>query len=129
MPPRAPESQSRPVASQRASQSGTPSPPAAPRRRAAWRGAPHPCQPGTSAAPSLDDLIRPPQQRWRDRQAEGLGGLEVDDQLELRRLLDGQVGGLGALEDLVDVGRGPPKHISKVRSIGHEAPGIDKLSK
>src|SRR6266581_9605208 len=30
----------------------------------------------------LDDLIRPPQQRRRDRQAERLGGLEVDDQLE-----------------------------------------------
>ena len=39
-------------------------------------------------APSLDHLIRPQQQRRRDRQAEGLGGLEVDDQLELRGLLD-----------------------------------------
>jgi hypothetical protein len=37
--------------------------------------------------PSLDDLVRPQQQRLRDRQAEGLGGLEVDDQLELGRLL------------------------------------------
>ena len=37
---------------------------------------------------SLDDLIRPLEERRRDRQAEGLGGLEVDDQLELRRLLD-----------------------------------------
>src|SRR5882724_2526296 len=32
----------------------------------------------------LNDLIRPPQQRRRDREAEGLGGLEVDDQLELQ---------------------------------------------
>src|SRR5437016_393835 len=37
----------------------------------------------------LDDLVRPPQHRLRDRQAERLGGLEVDDQLELGRLLDG----------------------------------------
>ena len=29
---------------------------------------------------SLDVLIRPPQHRRRDRQAEGLGGLEVDDE-------------------------------------------------
>src|SRR6266699_588690 len=36
---------------------------------------------------------------------ERLGGLEVDEQLELRRLLDGEIGGLGALEDLVHVGR------------------------
>jgi hypothetical protein len=53
----------------------------------------------------LNKVIRPPQQRRRDRQTDSLGGLEVDDQLELRRLLDGQVGGLGALEDFVDVAR------------------------
>ena len=34
---------------------------------------------------------------------EGFGGLEVDDELELGRLLDRQVAGLGALEDLVDI--------------------------
>jgi hypothetical protein len=34
---------------------------------------------------------------------EGLGGLQVDDQLELRGLLDGEVGGLGSLQDLVDI--------------------------
>ena len=61
--------------------------------------------------PSLDHLIRPLQERRRDRQAERLGGLEVDHQLELRRLLDGQVAGLGALEDLVDVGGGPPVQV------------------
>jgi hypothetical protein len=37
----------------------------------------------------LDHLIGAQQQRLWDRQAEGLGGLEVDDQLELRRLLHG----------------------------------------
>src|SRR5262249_15896348 len=50
------------------------------------------------------DLVRPPEHRWRDRQVERLGGLEIDDQLELRRLLDGQVGGFSALEDLVHIG-------------------------
>ena len=48
----------------------------------------------------FDDLIRPRQQRRRDREAEGLGGREVDDEFELRRLLDGKVGGLGALRIL-----------------------------
>src|SRR5713101_555337 len=33
----------------------------------------------------LDHLVGPLQERRRDRQAEGLRGLEVDDQLELRR--------------------------------------------
>src|SRR5215472_4285726 len=40
-----------------------------------------------------DHLIRPRQHRGRDSQAEGLGGLEVDDQLELRGPLDGQIPG------------------------------------
>jgi len=33
----------------------------------------------------LNDLIRPPQKRRRDRQAERLRGFQVDDQLELSR--------------------------------------------
>ena len=81
---------------------------AAPRRRAARRGAPPPYQPGTCGGRSLDQFIRPPQQRRRDREAEGLGGLEVDDQLELRRLFDGEVGGPRALQDFVDVDCGAP---------------------
>ena len=39
--------------------------------------------------PSFDHLIRPLEKRRWDRQAERLGGLEVDDELELRGLLDG----------------------------------------
>jgi hypothetical protein len=70
---------------------------------------------------------RPLQKRRRDRQPEGLGRLQVDHQLVLGRLLDREVAGLGALEDLVHVGGGAPKQISKVRSIGHKAPGIDIL--
>jgi hypothetical protein len=53
----------------------------------------------------FDDLIRPRQQRRRDGEAEGLGGLEVNHQLECRRLLDGEVSWLGALEDFVDIDR------------------------
>src|SRR6266581_4804367 len=60
------------------------------------------------AAISPDDLIRPREQRLRDRQPERLCGLEVDDQLEFPGLLDGQVSGLGTLENLVDVGDGVP---------------------
>ena len=40
-------------------------------------------------------------------EAERLGGLEVDDQLELGRLHDRQVGGLRALENAADVDRRP----------------------
>src|SRR4030095_4998405 len=43
----------------------------------------------------LDHLIRPPQNGLRDRQAQRFGGLEIDDQLKLRRLLYWDVSGLG----------------------------------
>jgi hypothetical protein len=38
--------------------------------------------------PSFDHLIRPQQHVRRDRQADLLGCLEIDHELELRRLLD-----------------------------------------
>jgi hypothetical protein len=56
----------------------------------------------------FDDLIRPRQHRCRDRQTQGLGGLEVDNQVELGRLFDGEVGWLGALQNPIDVDGGPP---------------------
>ena len=51
--------------------------------------------------PSLNHLIRPLQKRWRDRQADGLGGLEVDDQFELGGLFDRKIAGLRAFEDSI----------------------------
>src|SRR6266851_4147666 len=47
----------------------------------------------------FDYLVRAQQQRRWDRQAEHIGGLEVDDEVEVGGLLDRQVGGLRALED------------------------------
>jgi hypothetical protein len=44
-----------------------------------------------------DDLVGLEEECRGDREAERLGGLEIDDQLEFRGLLDGQVPGLGAL--------------------------------
>src|SRR5713101_3479590 len=68
----------------------------------------------------LDDLIRPQQERLRNREPDGLRRLEVDDQLELGRLLDGQVGRLGALQDLVNMAGSTPKEICDARTIAHE---------
>ena len=48
------------------------------------------------ALPAISSA-RPSQHRGRVRQVERPGGLEVDSQLELRRLLDRQIGGLGRI--------------------------------
>src|SRR6516165_8664776 len=53
--------------------------------------------------PLLDHLVGGGQQRFWDGEAERLGGLEVDDQLEFGRLFDGKVRRFCALENLPDV--------------------------
>ena len=57
-----------------------------------------------------------------DRQADRLGGLEVEYQVELGRLLDGEFRRLGALEDSVDVARGLAIEVRYVRAIRDETP-------
>jgi hypothetical protein len=57
-----------------------------------------------------------------DLQAEGLRGFEIDHQLELGRLLHGQVGGPGAFEDPVDVAGGPSTQVGEVRPVRYQAP-------
>src|SRR4029434_887628 len=49
----------------------------------------------------LEDLVGAPQHRRRDRKAEDFGGLEIDHELELGWLLDGEIGWLSALEGFV----------------------------
>src|SRR5260370_16244550 len=60
----------------------------------------------------LNHLIRPLQERRRDRQPEGLGDLEVDHQLELGGLLDGPVAWLRALLDLFPFAAPPPHQLT-----------------
>src|SRR2546425_1135753 len=58
---------------------------------------------------SSDYLVRPRQHIRRNRQADLLGGLEIDDQVELRWLLHGQVARLDPLQNFVNVSRGAPE--------------------
>src|SRR5436190_504690 len=59
-------------------------------------------QPPHSA--SLDQLVGAGEDRWRDREAERPGRLEIDHQLEGGRLHDRQIGWLLALENPSDIG-------------------------
>src|SRR5215475_11406270 len=69
----------------------------------------------------LNHLIRSRQHIRRNRQADLLGGFQVDHQLELHRLFHGEFGGLGAIEDLIHVGGRAPIQITDDGSIGHKA--------
>src|SRR5262245_20596290 len=76
----------------------------------------------------LDHFVSSGEQRRRYGQAERLRRLEVDHQLELRRLLDGEVGGLGPLQDLVhEVGKTPPE-VDGARPVRHQSPRIREVT-
>ena len=60
----------------------------------------------TAVSVSFDHLVGAGEDRLRHGEAERLCGLQVDDQLEFRRLLDWQIGRIGAVEDLSDIDAG-----------------------
>jgi len=49
-----------------------------------------------------DHFVRSRQHIRRDRETDLLRGLEIDDELKLRRLLHGQIGWLGTFQNLVN---------------------------
>ena len=76
---------------------------------------------------SADHLIRLEEEGGRDRQAQCLGGLEVDDQLKFRGLLDGKIRRAGTAKDLVDVRRRASPQVGQTRAVGHQAPFLHVL--
>jgi hypothetical protein len=58
---------------------------------------------------SFDHLVGANQKRGRHSEAKCFGGLEIDDQLKLRGLLDRQISMVRTLQYLVDVCGGAPE--------------------
>src|SRR6185503_550914 len=80
--------------------------------------------PWTISPASGDHLVGPEQQRRRQRHAERPGRVEIEDEPELRGLLDGQVRRLRALQDAIDLGGRAPEDLLDVRAVGHQPAGF-----
>ena len=52
-----------------------------------------------------------------------------DEKFEFGRLLDGKIGRLGTLQNLVDVEGGAPKEIASTYVIGHQATAVSDLNR
>src|SRR5215813_5882132 len=79
-------------------------------------------------AHSLDHLVGEREQPVRNLEAERLGGLEVDRQLEFGRLLDRQFSGFRTLKNFARVDAALAISIGEVRSVAHQAAGYRVLS-
>ena len=78
---------------------------------------------------SLDQLSRLVQHGCGYRESEGLGGLEVDDQVELGGLLHRHVRGIGALEDPVGIRWATRRNSADpVRPVGNRGARVGKDS-
>jgi len=75
---------------------------------------------GAAKASLFDYLVGRSLQRLRNGQVESLGRFPVDDKLKAGRLLDRQIGGLGASEDPIDVGRGLTEQIGIIDPVTQE---------
>src|SRR5215468_8431753 len=77
------------------------------------------------STPSFDDLVDAADHRQRDCEAERLGGLHVDDELDFGRLLDRQLGGLLAFENsacidakrVVRIQNGTPAYVVAAKAL------------
>src|SRR5215469_10968417 len=62
----------------------------------------------------VNDLVGTAEDRGRDGKAERSRGIEIDDQPEFTGRLDRQIGGMRAVEDLIDVTRRAAEQIAVI---------------
>src|SRR5262249_12882885 len=66
------------------------------------------------------------EERGRHREAQRLGSLKIDRQLESCRLLHRQVGRLRSSEDFVHIGRSTSVQFCRIGAIGQKGPGLQQ---
>src|SRR4029453_5051979 len=78
---------------------------------------------------SFDHLVGEAEQRERDSEAEGIGSLEIYDQLDFSGLLDRQITGLFSFENVPGIDADLTVRVRKAVSIADQAAGHGVLSK
>src|SRR5215472_2606364 len=76
----------------------------------------------------FDGFVSEREQPGRYFDAEDLGDLEVDHELDLGRLQDRKIGRLHTLENLSNINAGLTKGIAKIGAIAHQSTGYDVLA-
>ena len=77
---------------------------------------------------SFDDLVGANENRWRHSEAERVGGLQINHQLNFGRLLNRQIGRSFSLQNLPRVNAGLVIDRYEVNSIADQAAGRYELS-
>src|SRR5262245_29385407 len=89
------------------------------------------CQKRTNApqqkVPLFDHLVGAGEERRRHFNAQRLGGLEVDHQLEFRRLFNRQLGSLCSIENLDNERRRAPAQVRDIRAVRDQPAVIYKV--
>jgi len=76
----------------------------------------------------LNHLVGTEEERGRDNNAEGVGGLEADDELEFRRLLHRQIGRFRTIQKFGDLVGGERIEFLSCDAITCEASGLDHIA-
>lgn len=77
--------------------------------------------------PLFDDLVGAREKGLRHREAERLRGLQVDHQLEVRRLLHREIGRSGAAQQLRELAAEQPVNRGETRTVGNQPTVLRRL--